>query len=48
MQEATGTQSETIYIDFRKGTVAQWVELWPIFEVYEREKGYEGGGCRRD
>ena len=36
------------YIGIRQGTVAQWVTLRPIFEVHAREKGYEGGRCRRD
>ena len=26
--------------------MAQWVALWPVFDVYTREKGYEGGGLR--
>ena len=24
--------------------MAEWVALWPIFDVFERETGYEGGG----
>ena len=36
-----------IYIEQRQATVAQWVALRPLFEVYERETGYEGGGRRR-
>ena len=26
--------------------MAQWVALRPLFEVYARETGYEGGGRR--
>ena len=28
----------------RRGAVSQWVALRPIFEVCERDQGYEGGG----
>ena len=28
--------------------MAQWVAVRPIFEVFSEEKGYEGGGCRRE
>ena len=48
MREVAGTQSSTTYIIQRQGTLAQCVELLPIFEVYTRDTGYEGGGCRRD
>ena len=24
--------------------MAEWVDLWPIFEVCENDTGYEGGG----
>ena len=37
-----------IYIGRRKATVAQWVEVRPIFEVFAGEKGYEGGVRRRE
>ena len=36
------------YIGIRQATLAQWVALRPIFEVCTGEKGYEGGGLRRD
>ena len=36
------------YIGRRQATVAQWVALRPLFEVCAREKGYEGGGSRRE
>ena len=36
------------YIGRRQATVAQWVALRPLFEVCAREKGYEGGGNRRE
>ena len=29
-------------------TVAEWVTLRPIYEICNREMGYEGGGMRRD
>ena len=32
------------YIGGRKGTVLQWVDLRPIFEVYVWEKRFKGGG----
>ena len=47
IQEAVGTHSDSIYIEQRKATVAQWVALRPLFEVCERKTGYEGGGWRR-
>ena len=47
MREAAGTQLAMTYIGRRKATVAQWVALRPLLEVCAREKGYEGGGCRR-
>ena len=28
--------------------MAQWEALRPLFEVCAQEKGYEGGGCRRE
>ena len=48
MREAVGTQLSMTYIGRRHGTVAQWVALWPIFEVCTVEKVKEGGGIRRD
>ena len=36
-----------IYIERQKSTVAQWVELRPLFDVCEKGKGYNGGGLRR-
>ena len=48
MQEVAGNQSEMNYIWKRQGTVAHWVALRPIFDVCAGEKGYEGGGSRRD
>ena len=39
---------DTTYIRRRNGKVTQWVDLRPISKVYAREKGYEGGGSRRD
>ena len=32
------------YLDRRQETVAEWVALWPIFDVCVREMGNEGGG----
>ena len=43
-----GTHSEMTYIWKRQGIVAQWVALRPIFDACAGEKGYEGGGHRRD
>ena len=36
------------YIWRQQANVAQWVALHPLFEVCERETGYEGGGRRRE
>ena len=36
------------YIGIRQATRAQWVVLWPIFEVCAGDKGYEGRGHRRE
>ena len=41
-------QTATTYIGNSQGTVTQWVDLRPIFEVCEREKGFEGGGWRKE
>ena len=43
-REAEGTQSARIYIEQRQANVAQWVALRPLFEVFTRERRYEGGG----
>ena len=45
--KAAGTQKIRIYIDRRQSTVSQWLDLWPIFEVYMQKTGCEGGGQRR-
>ena len=42
--EKAGTQSLGNYIDRRQATVAEWVALRPILEIYNRDTGYEGGG----
>ena len=44
MLRASGIQTAATYIFLRQGTVAQWVDLRPVFEVYSREKGFKGGG----
>ena len=36
VREAAVIQSAMTYIGTRQVTVAQWVELWPIFEVCAR------------
>ena len=48
LREAAVIKLEMTYIESLQGTLAQWVVLRPIFEVYTRDKGYEGGGRRRD
>ena len=48
MQEAKRTYMEITYIGIRKETMVQWVALRPLFGVCEIEKGYGGGGCRRE
>ena len=48
VQKANGKQSEMTYIGRQKATVAQGVELQPIFEVCAGEKVYEGGGRSRE
>ena len=48
VQEAAGNQLVMTYIGRQQGTVAQWVELWQIFEVCSGDNGYEGGGLSRD
>ena len=42
--QATETKPLREYINRRQATVAEWVALRPIFEVCEKETGYEGGG----
>ena len=46
--EAAGTQSAMTFIGRRQETMAQWVDLWPIFKVCTWEKGYKGGGHTRE
>ena len=41
-------QSEMTYIGRRQANVAQLVALRPLFELFERDKGYKGGGRRRE
>ena len=48
MWEIVETQSATNCIGCTHGKVSQWVALQPIFEVCTSEKGYKGGGRRRD
>ena len=36
------------YIGRHQSTVAQWVDLPPLFEVCTREKGYKGVGRRKE
>ena len=47
VQEEAGMQLEATYTGRRQGEVYQWVALHLIFEVFTREKGYEGRRCRR-
>ena len=42
--EKAGTQPLITYIARSQSTVAVWVSLLPILEVYDRETCYEGGG----
>ena len=37
-----GTQTIGTYIDRQQDIVVEWVGLQPIYEVCDREKGYEG------
>ena len=41
-----GTQSLGAYIDKRQATVAEWVALRPIIEVYDKETCNDGGRRR--
>ena len=43
-----GTQPLGNYIDRRQATVAEWVVLRNILEVYDTDTGYKGGGRRRE
>ena len=43
----TGPQNLGEYIYCKQTTVAEWVTLRPIYEVCEKETGYDGGGMRR-
>ena len=43
-----GNQSLGAYIDKWQATVAEWVALKPILEIFDKETGYEGGGRRRE
>ena len=36
------------YIDKRQERLAEWVELRKILDICYREKGYKGGGRRRE
>ena len=47
LQEA-GTQLLMTYIDRMQATVAELMDLRPIFEVCAKETGYKGGGRHRD
>ena len=38
------TQPLRAYVDRQQMTVAEWVDLQPIFDISARETGYEGGG----
>ena len=38
-----GTQTLETYIDMQQTTVVEWVALGPIYEVFNRQKGYKGG-----
>ena len=43
-----GTQPLQTYIDSRQTTVADWVDLRPIFEVCAKETVYKGGGRHQE
>ena len=47
-QGAAGTKPLREYTDNRQAAVAEWVSLWPIFEVCVKETGYEVGGKLRE
>ena len=42
-----GTQTLGTYIYKRQETLAEWVALRPILEVYDKETGYKGRVGRR-
>ena len=44
MFQVAGTKRLREYIENRQATVADWVALWPIFEVCAKDTVYEGGG----
>ena len=48
VREVVGTHSVITYIGRRQTTMAEWVALRPLYEVCAKEKGYEGGGRRRE
>ena len=43
-----GTKPLWGYINKRRATVEEWVDLWTIFKVCTKETGYEGGGRMRN
>ena len=45
--QGVGTQFLSTYMDRQQATVAEWVALRPIFDVFKRETGYKGGGRLR-
>ena len=47
LQEA-GTQPLHTYIEKRQVEVAEWLDLWNIFEVCTKETGYNKGGRLQD
>ena len=48
MLKAAGTKNLWGYVNKRQATVAEWVYLRPIFEVFVKETGYERGGRLRE
>ena len=42
--QAIGTKPLREYIERRQATVAEWVALQTIFEVFAKYTGFEGGG----
>ena len=44
MLRSAEMKTEATYIDRRQGTVTQWVDLRPIFEVFSRDTESSGGG----
>ena len=48
MLQAAGTKPLWDYIERRYATVAEWVDLQPIFEDYVKEMGYKGGRGLRE